>query len=198
MLTAAENKILALMVKEYQSKKYLEIFHQCYDIDEMLKYYKQLKPIKKTIEQAGKAAYSEDKKHSHQWCINNNALANLSKKMKGKTDKIKKSNGFDTLFGLLKELDIVGLGQLTIYDTSLRIAFYLDLGQKKMYPKSVYLHRGAAIGAKYLNIKSKKCHNATIAQIDTIPKVLKELEPYQIENFLCIYKDKLKIFYKSQ
>ncbi|MEO0269567.1 MAG: hypothetical protein ABIN73_07505 [candidate division WOR-3 bacterium] len=54
-------------------------------------------------------------------------------------------------------------------------------------PDKVYLHAGTKEGAKNLglNTKGKKA-----LQINELPKELKDLSPIEIEDILCIYRDK--------
>jgi hypothetical protein len=70
-----------------------------------------------------------------------------------------------------------------IYDTAHRIGSKLRLS-----PECVYLHAGTAEGARFLGIDTKE---------EFIPKVslpieLQKLEPHEIEDLLCIYKEELR------
>jgi len=73
-----------------------------------------------------------------------------------------------------------GIGPLYIYDLALRLG--ASLGFK---PTKVYLHAGTARGAKAFGIKG------ATASPTQFPEALDELEPYEIENFLCIYEVEL-------
>jgi hypothetical protein len=77
---------------------------------------------------------------------------------------------------------IRGLGHLYTYDTALRIGAKLDL-----LPEKVYLHAGTRKGAKALGLDWK----ARALEVASIPDELHELEPREIEDFLCIYEEKL-------
>ena len=78
---------------------------------------------------------------------------------------------------------VKGIGDLTIYDFSLRIGAKLGL-----YPKAVYLHRGAISGAKALGLNYRQ----KSIPIKDIPEIISSnLEPYEIEDFLCICKGEL-------
>ena len=59
---------------------------------------------------------------------------------------------------------IKGIGELTIYDTALRIGFYLDI-----YPDKVYLHAGTREGAKRL-IGEDKVKNKKYLEMSELPK----------------------------
>ena len=58
---------------------------------------------------------------------------------------------------------------------------YLD-----RWPQVVYLHAGTKIGYEVLTGLSTKSH---YVDMEDLPKPLQVLEPYHVENFLCIFKD---------
>ena len=70
-----------------------------------------------------------------------------------------------------------------IYDTAHRIGAFLGLE-----PEHVYVHAGTTVGAKALGLKSI---DGWVA-MDDLPEVFRKLKPYEVEDFLCIYKKKLK------
>ena len=81
------------------------------------------------------------------------------------------------------------LGDLWCYDTAQRIGFKL-----KIYPEEVYLQCGAKSGARQL-VRSNKINSSAIRGKRHVPKnvfpqELSSLEPYLIENLLCVGKGK--------
>ena len=72
---------------------------------------------------------------------------------------------------------------LYVYDTAWRIGAKLELE-----PELVYLHAGTRKGAKALGLDSRR------ENIDPqdLPLPLQRLRPIHIENFLCLYKDRLE------
>jgi hypothetical protein len=74
---------------------------------------------------------------------------------------------------------IPDLGELYYYDTALHIGAKLGL-----MPVKVYLHAGTKDGARRLKLS---CRNKTI-DFDQLPIELRCLAPYEIEDFLCIFK----------
>jgi hypothetical protein len=76
-----------------------------------------------------------------------------------------------------------GIGELTVYDTALRIG--AKLGH---LPKAVYLHAGTRAGARALGLDWK----AEVLPIRAFPAELRVLAPHEIEDCLCIFKDRLK------
>jgi len=78
-------------------------------------------------------------------------------------------------------LSLQGLGPLYVYDTALNIGAKLG----KM-PKAVYLHAGTREGAAALDLQGEKT-----LLMSEFPPELRALEPYEVEDVLCIYKDQL-------
>jgi hypothetical protein len=73
-----------------------------------------------------------------------------------------------------------GLNELYIYDVSLHIGAF-----KGTLPTRVYLHAGTREGALALGLDAK---TRKALDLFEIPEPLRELEPYEIEDVLCIYK----------
>lgn len=76
-----------------------------------------------------------------------------------------------------------GIGGLYCYDIALRIGPYI-----RIYPEGVYLHRGARDGAKALGYHTDR----NVLQMAELSDSVQALEPYEIEDLLCIYKNQLK------
>ena len=70
-----------------------------------------------------------------------------------------------------------------VYDTAFRIGAKLN-----KLPTKVYLHTGTREGAKALGFDGKV---KSIGVYELQPEFQK-LEPYEIEDILCIFKDKFK------
>lgn len=110
-------------------------------------------------------------------------------------EEIKIFQNFDEIFTIVYESRTHNFGSLAVYDTALRLGAVFGY-----YPNVVYLHQGALEGAielpgKDLVDKNSKyfCGNPDYPYIskEIQPGPLNVLEPYHIENFLCIYKNKL-------
>ena len=71
------------------------------------------------------------------------------------------------------------IGELTTYDTAHRIGCKLCLP-----PTRVYLHSGTQSGAVALGIH----RSCTSISVKVLPKPFAVLEPYEIEDCLCILK----------
>lgn len=98
-------------------------------------------------------------------------------------EKLNKYTSFDKLYMAIKDITEYGIGELSKYDTA--TCFGCERG---IYPTVIYLHAGTADGAKALGINGT---TATKEQFIEVCDAFEKLEPIQIEDFLCIYKDQL-------
>ena len=90
---------------------------------------------------------------------------------------------FDELYKAVEKLKIKGIGDLTIYDTATMIGC-----PHQVYPTKVYLHAGAAAGARALGIDAAVAERSLFVSL--FP-AFDKLNALQIEDFLCIYKSHL-------
>lgn len=121
----------------------------------------------------GHAPWNNTKDCYHEWLrIINDCMASLSN-----------YTSFAELLNAVEGLKIEGIGNLTIYDTATMIGCPIGV-----YPEVVYLHAGTADGAKALGINGA---TATKEQFVEVCDAFEKLEPIQIEDFLCIYKNQL-------
>ena len=99
--------------------------------------------------------------------------------------QLRKAESFDKVFQLVETAleDVFGVGELYVYDTSLRRGAKLGL-----FPTKVYLHAGTRVGARALGFDQK----AKTLSRSVLPPALRALEPHEIEDMLCIFKDKFK------
>ncbi len=129
------------------------------------------------------------KKHSHQYNIRNDAINAAYKKLSSSLELIEECRykDFDDLISLIADLigGIDGIGDLYVYDISLRIG--ANLGK---YPKKVYLHRGSLEGARIILGNEKVIIKGKILEKSDFYG-FGSLEPYEIEDVLCIYKDRI-------
>jgi len=89
------------------------------------------------------------------------------------------------LFGIVHTAvkPIQGIGELYIYDTSFRIGAKLNL-----FPTKVYLHAGTRVGTRALGLDG----SAATLRVSPLPREFRKLEPHEVEDILCIFKDELK------
>lgn len=98
-------------------------------------------------------------------------------------EELNNYTSFDKLYKAIKDITEHGIGELSKYDTA--TCFGCERG---IYPTVVYLHAGTADGAKALGINGA---TATKEQFVEVCDAFEKLEPIQIEDFLCIYKNQL-------
>ncbi|MGP8049679.1 MAG: hypothetical protein ACLPYB_03630 [Desulfobaccales bacterium] len=148
-----------------------------------LKWFREQPDLKATIECAALAINCKGERCPHQRRLKKVDLEHAKDALLKRLEEIKKVKSFDDLFLLIQGLlkDIKGIGELYIYDTSLRIGARLDL-----FPTKVYLHAGTRVGAQALLGLAIK--NESI-EVSELTKELQKLKPYEIEDFLCIYRE---------
>lgn len=91
-------------------------------------------------------------------------------------------NNFESIYSWIKSVTdrVKGLGVTTAYDVARRLVAWLN-----MQPTRVYLHAGAAEGAKKLGIEDDT------VSLNDFPIEIQELGATHAENFLCIYSEKI-------
>lgn len=173
-----------------KAKRIIEIYGRRYkeNLIKDMEFYKCLNGIKEAIEYAGMARNHKNKTHSHQRRVGKNKLKRLKEELLKHMGEIEKCQDFEELINTVEKYtkNIEGIGKLTIYDTSLRIGFFLGI-----YPKKIYLHAGTRKGALHL-LGKEKIKGRKFLLKEELPKEFRELEPYEIEDILCIFKDKFK------
>lgn len=105
-------------------------------------------------------------------------------------ESVKGGNVCESFHRLWKKLTFIaqginGIGVLTVYDTALKIGAFLD-----SCPDEVYLHAGTRQGAKAKGLPT----NRESILVSEFTEPIKSLKPFEIEDFLCIFKEELKGF----
>ena len=135
------------------------------------------------------AFYDENgMKHSHQYRIPKNVLDTYMKKLLLLENEFNSCKDFDEVYELFKKHRIHGIGNLTIYDVSLSVSQNYGI-----YPDYVYLHAGTKAGALNAGL-IKRYNRMDKLSFNDITKKFKwfeKIKPYQIEDFLCIYKENI-------
>jgi hypothetical protein len=146
-----------------------------------LDYFTKLKSLDDAIRFAchGK----EGNIHGHQFLVGKVKLEQARKALQRHANEITACKSFDELLTLVEDRTsgIDRFGVLAVYDTSLRLGAYLGI-----WPEVVYLHAGTKKGCKALGVGTK---GGTV-EMELLPKPVRALEPYQAEDFLCIFKDR--------
>lgn len=139
--------------------------------------------LKEAIEKAAKSIdpTNNNKMFSHQRRVGFKVANSGYELLKQREDDLRRCRSFEKIVAITDEVSkqIYRLGQLWSYDTALRIGF-----QKKVYPKNVYLQAGAIKGYKKIFNRNPRDR---FKEKNKFPKELQILEPYEIENFLCVW-----------
>jgi hypothetical protein len=122
------------------------------------------------------------KRHPHQRRIPRTALNESRQRLLMNLDAIRACSSFDELYELVEQLirPIPMIGELTVYDTSLRIGAHF-----RLEPELVYLHAGTRVGARRLGLNWR----ARALDVDSLPPAVRVLAAHEIEDVLCIYED---------
>jgi hypothetical protein len=107
-----------------------------------------------------------------------------------KIEKALETKKFEILMDTIKNYKIKGFGKLALYDAACRVG-----KSRKIYPQKIYLHAGTTKGAKKfdLYIKRKKGKYIYLDKQD-FPVSFQKMHEWQIEDYLCINKDKYNKF----
>jgi hypothetical protein len=136
------------------------------------------------IEIAALAVNSRGKRYSHQRRLTKAALKQAFRTLLDESGAIEQARDFDELFGIVGAAvkPIPGIGELYVYDTSLRIGAKLNL-----FPTRVYLHAGTRDGARALGLND----GAATLKVSALPNEFRALEAHELEDVLCIFKIEL-------
>ncbi len=127
----------------------------------------------------------DGKRYDHQRRLKASVLEEASRRLHRAKHLLQCAKTFDGLHDVVDEKigPLRGIGPLMVYDTALRIG--TKLGHK---PRQVYLHSGTRQGARMLGL----CWRMPSLPVECFPPELQELEPREIEDCLCIFKDKMR------
>ena len=150
-------------------------------------HYGSLPTLEAAIHDAAFGLGQEGKRSRHQARIPQSVLKQSFTILRRSKNAIRRCRSFHELWTLIGRSteDIQGLGELYVYDTARRIGV-----KRKLYPTSVYLHRGTRDGARALKLDYRKSY---ISSSD-LPRELRRLSAAKAEDFLCIYKKSLSPF----
>lgn len=163
----------------------LYIEHHREQAAQNLQFFQERASLAEAIEYAALAKRPNDKRHWHQRRIPLAALQESHRRLQGVAAAVQACTTFTELHHLVEKTiaDIPGIGELTLYDTALHIGAYLELK-----PDAVYIHRGVRSGLSALGL----FHGQHRITVNELPEPFHRLQPHEIEDCLCIYKDELK------
>ena len=149
-----------------------------------LSWFAEQPDLATALDLATRAENTQGKRYSHQRRIPKSAMFHARQILLSAHDLIQESGSFAELYHRIEQLvgDIHGIGPLYVYDTSLRVGAYMRLS-----PERIYLHTGTRIGARNLGLPYQK----DSLSLSELPAAFRKLEPFEIEDILCIFKDKV-------
>lgn len=138
--------------------------------------------IEDAIARAGCAETPAGRRYSHQRRLKHDDLKAATIRLLERAAALQAAASFAKLYDMVDEAvgHFGGIGELYVYDTSLRIG--AKLGRM---PEHVFLHAGARKGAAALGMNVKGVRRLFVFDFD---QRLRELEAHEIEDVLCIYK----------
>lgn len=133
------------------------------------------------IRRAALCEFPDGKRHPHQYLIPQRLIELAEERLQAAARRLAGAPDFDALHEIVKrEIGSVhGIGELMVYDIAHRIGAYLG-----KVPTLVYLHRGTKEGAAVLGFRGVTLDPAVL------PSAFARLTPAEIEDCLCIYRDK--------
>jgi hypothetical protein len=146
-------------------------------------WFRRQPSLEEAVIVAARAVDCRGKRFRHQTRIKRTALAEAERTLLENLDGLRDSASFHELWLQIKRAlsHIVGLGELYVYDTALRIGAYRNLS-----PDRVYLHAGTRTGAKRFGFNTA---DREWLDVSMLPSPLRDLRAEEIEDILCIYKD---------
>lgn len=137
------------------------------------------------IRHAGRAEGPGGRRLSHQRRLSKETLRRCEATLLAAEKQLAAAGTFADLHSLVESLirSIRGVGELMVYDASVRLAAHLGLE-----PKEIYLHAGTRQGAAALGLDAR-VRRISRAQL---PTALRRLPATEFEDILCIYKDALQ------
>lgn len=145
----------------------------------------------KLVDAIAYAALAENhlgKRNGHQRRLKKINLEKFAGNLIEKEETIQKATSFDKLLKIVEECKINGIGKLACYDTAHRIGKKIGL-----HPEFIYLHAGTKKGAEKIlgkRLSQKFIHRTELPN----PFHNKNLSNDEIEDILCIYKDRFEKF----
>ncbi|MBI2720410.1 MAG: hypothetical protein HY245_10005 [Rhizobiales bacterium] len=123
------------------------------------------------------------KKHPHQQRISSKLLQSAVTALRRNERELLSATKFHEVLRIVTKSmkKLRGIGALAIYDFTLRISHVLRLS-----PTTVYLHAGTRDGAMCFGVKGDS------ADKNDFDPSMSQLEPAEIEDFLCVFKGNLK------
>lgn len=168
-----KNSTLATLVA-----KYLAEYEDCYKDEDSWWGDKNITWLE-AIERSWQSRDHDGKMYGHQRRV----AGKLNIGLEACLNQNRSPDNFDSFHAVYSWVESItrpinGLAATTTYDVARRLGAWLG-----MQPEMVYLHTGAAKGAKKLGIRGE------MVSLDDFPQEIRKLGATHAENFLCIYNN---------
>lgn len=151
-----------------------------------LQFFADTATVAEAVRLAAFARTSQDRRHPHHQRRTQESLKQAYLALAN--CPVDECASFDELIEQVDEAirHIHGIGELFVYDAALSIGARLGLE-----PKRIYLHAGKRAVARNLGLAYRR----KSLNIEDLPPALQRLNSREIEDCLCIYKDRLRNFH---
>ncbi len=155
------------------------------DEDREMAWFRRQPTVAEAVRFAGLAQRPFGKRFNHQRRIPGSVIEAFSAALLAQLPRIEGARGFADLHNIVQEVgsSLNGIGELTIYDTALRIGAKLHLE-----PERVYLHTGTRAGAAFLGLGGGRKWIA----VNELPSAFRRLTGRQAEDCLCIFRESIR------
>jgi hypothetical protein len=117
-------------------------------------------------------------------CVRRESKEEMTRQLMENRARLKRSRSFEDIYSIVKSAAPWGIGNMTIYNVSCRIAAYLSIAPRDY----VYIHAGPLAGWRALTGHRGAIHRVAAAEL---PAALQRLPPHRIEDLLCEYRELL-------
>lgn len=143
--------------------------------------FRNERTVRGAVRRAALAQRPDGKRYEHQRRLSRTTLHRVRRVLL--PVPLQRCRSFDELHSAIERAvsQIRGVGELMVYDTAVRIGARLGL-----CPAHVYMHAGTRAGARALGLDWR----SRVLEVVAVPVPLQTLEPFEIEDCLCIYADR--------
>jgi hypothetical protein len=138
------------------------------------------------LSDAGRGNDHTGKRHPHLTRLQTSALLEARRRLMSNQDLFRSCRSFHEVLETVRRLtdDICGYEEMAEYDTAMVVGAHLGL-----LPERIYLHRGTRQGAANMGFAVR---HREYLELTELPDGLAVLEPYQIEDFFCLFESVLR------
>jgi hypothetical protein len=152
--------------------------------DPVVDFCREARDFSTCIRRAVDGKRKDGKMFSEGSCIRASSKVVMTDNLLKVRARLQKCKSFEAIYDLVKASAPWGIGNLTIYNVSARLAIYMGI-----HPEAfLYVHAGPLRGWKALTGTRK---NLFRVPVEDIPKALRKLPLHRVEDLLCEYNELL-------